>query len=80
MPHRIETPSDVLETLQEALGWTGDPVIDLDKDGCSDSLQVSIKADKLVGSSLRTLLAAFSRAAIKFQEKCKKIPVLNLDV
>ena len=38
IPFNTETPIQVVEAMQEALGWTEDPVIDLKKDGCSDSL------------------------------------------
>ena len=65
--------------LKHCERWIEDPVIDLKKDGCSDSLYVGIKSNKSVGPSLDTLLRAFSRAAIKFREEYKKIPVSILD-
>ena len=32
-----ETPIKVVQAMQKALDWTEDPVIDSNKDGCSDS-------------------------------------------
>ena len=38
MPYNIQRPIQVVEAMQNAFGWTKDPLIDLNKDGCSDSL------------------------------------------
>jgi len=80
MPDKCNTETTVVEVLQEALGWSPDPVIDSGQGNHSSSLSVGIfEANKFVAASVREILQKFTGVASKYRQKHNRVPVLIID-
>ena len=74
------TETTVVEVLQEALGWSPDPVIDSGQGNHNSSLSVGIfEANKFVATSVEEVLKYLSGVASKYRKKHKRVPVLIID-
>jgi len=66
--------------MLEALGSRPDLVIDSGKDNYSSTLLVGIfEVNRFVAACVEEILQYFSRAAFKYRQKHKKVPVLIID-
>jgi KaiC/GvpD/RAD55 family RecA-like ATPase len=80
MPDKCNSEAKVVKVLQEALGWSPDPVIDSGEGNYSSPLPVGIfEANIFVATSVEEVLKYLSGVASKYRKKHKRVPVLIID-
>jgi len=80
IPDMCNTETKVVRVMQQALGWSPDPVIDSGEGNYSSPLPVSIsEANIFVATSVEEVLKYFSGVASKYRKKHKRVPVLIID-
>jgi hypothetical protein len=80
MSPKCDSEIGIAEAMQEALGWSPDPVIDSGKRKYNSSLPVGIfEANRSAAASVQDALDLFFRAAFKYKQEHKRVPVLIID-
>ena len=65
-----------MEALQEAIGWSTDPILDASKCMPSSFMVIVSEANGLAAVGLSNVWASFSTAASKFKKEFGVIPVI----
>jgi len=79
IPIECDLEVDVTKAMQEALGWSLDPLIDPSERNYSSSLLVLLEANRFAAVSLGGVLQVLSHLAIKYKQEYNRVPVLIID-
>ena len=79
IPIECDLEVDVTKAMQEALGWSPDPLIDPSERNYCSSLLVLLEANRFAAVSLGGILQVLSHIAIKYKQEYNRVPVLIID-